>query len=131
MNTQTKETKTRILAESAVMVALAAVLSMLKVYEAPLGGSVTLFSMAPILLLSLRHGTKVGILGAFVYSITQLLLGLGTISYVPTLVGILLCAFLDYILAFTCIGVAGFFRFESGMDRKKKLIATFIGTLSA
>ncbi|MBE6564854.1 MAG: energy-coupled thiamine transporter ThiT [Ruminococcaceae bacterium] len=130
MKAQSKQNRTRVLAESAVMVALAAVLSMFPIYQAPLGGTVTLFSMAPILLLSLRHGTRVGILGAFAYSITQLLLGLGTIAYVPTFAGIAVCAFLDYILAFTCIGTAGFFRFESGMDRKKKLISTAVGTLT-
>ena len=42
--------KTRILVECALMVALATVLGFIPVYELPRGGSVTLVSMAPILL---------------------------------------------------------------------------------
>ncbi|MBR4888408.1 MAG: energy-coupled thiamine transporter ThiT, partial [Clostridia bacterium] len=43
-----KDTKIQKLAVSAVMLALATVLSMIKVYQLPLGGSITLLSMLPI-----------------------------------------------------------------------------------
>lgn len=114
-----QNTKTRILVECAVMVALAAVLSMIKVYEAPLGGSVTLFSMAPIVVAAFRHGPKWGFATAFVYSVTQLLLGLGTLSWVPSPTGIVLCILLDYIIAFTLLGVAAFFRPKGEVSNKK------------
>ena len=52
----TRVQKITILVESAMMVALGTVLSLIKVYEAPFGGSVTLLSMAPVILLSLRRG---------------------------------------------------------------------------
>ena len=45
--------KTRILVECALMVALATVLGFIPVYELPRGGSVTLVSMVPILLVIL------------------------------------------------------------------------------
>lgn len=102
--------RTRMLAECAVMVALATVLSMLKIWEAPYGGSVTVLSMAPIIILSLRRGIKVGLAAGFVHSLIQLLLGLGTVAYVPTPVGIVLCCLLDYILPFTLLGLGGLFR---------------------
>lgn len=92
-----------------MMVALATVLSMVKVWEAPLGGSVTLFSMVPILICGIVHGTKMGLFSAFAYSLIQLLLGIGTVAYVPDPMGIVLCILLDYILAFTALGLAGIF----------------------
>ena len=91
------------------MVALATVLSLIKVWEAPLGGSVTLFSMVPILICGIVHGTKMGLFSAFAYSLIQLLLGIGTVAYVPDPLGIVLCIFLDYIFAFTVLGLAGIF----------------------
>lgn len=106
---QTQKIKTRILVECAVMIAAATVLSLIKVYEAPLGGSVTLFSMVPILILSFRHGVKWGCASAFVYSVLQLLLGLGSVAWVPTARGVILCVLFDYIIAFSVLGFAGVF----------------------
>lgn len=100
----------KILAESAIMVALATVLSMLKIWQSPYGGSVTLLSMVPIILLSMRRGVKVGLLAGFVYSLIQLLQGLSNLSWIPTPTGIVLCALLDYILPFTLLGLGGIFR---------------------
>ena len=102
--------KTKILAESAIMVALATVLSMLQIWHSPYGGSVTVLSMAPIILLSMRHGAGVGLAGGFVYSLVQLLLGLSNLSWIPTPMGIVLCALFDYILPFTLLGLGGIFR---------------------
>ncbi len=125
-----QNTKTRNLVECAVMVALAAVLSMIKVYEAPLGGSVTLFSMAPIVVAAFRHGPKWGFATAFVYSVTQLLLGLNSLSWVPSLTGIVLCILLDYIIAFTVLGVAAFFRPKGEVSYKKILVLLILASLT-
>lgn len=92
------------------MVALATVLSFIKVYEAPYGGSVTLMSMLPIMLVSYRHGIGTGLATGFVHSVIQLLLGLGSVAYVPDAFGIVLCILFDYIIPFTAIGLAGMFR---------------------
>lgn len=100
----------RVLVESAIMVALATVLSFVKVYEAPYGGSVTLLSMAPIILLSLRRGVKTGLAAGFVSSLIQLLLGLNNVAWVPTPGGIVLCVLFDYLVPFTVLGLAGMFR---------------------
>lgn len=106
----TRSRRLRLLVESAVMIALATVLSLIVVYKAPFGGSVTLLSMAPIIILSIRHGLKIGLSGAFVYSILQLILGLNDVAWVPTVSGIILCILFDYIIPFTLLGLGGMFR---------------------
>ena len=127
----TKQRKTYVLVESAVMIALATVLSMIKVYEGPFGGSVTLLSMAPIIILSMRHGIKVGLSGAFVYSVLQLLLGIGTVAWVPSAGGVVLCIIFDYIVPFTLLGLGGIFRNVrfTKKDALNVVISAVLGTL--
>jgi len=119
------------LVECAVMIALASVLSMLKVYEAPLGGSVTLFSMVPILVLSFRHGPLWGMGSAFIYSVIQLILGVGTVAYVPTAIGVIICIVLDYFAAFTLIGLAGLFKIKVEDSTKAQITKIVLGSLLA
>ena len=119
------------LTEAAIMVALAVVLSLIKVYEAPYGGSVTLLSMAPIIILSLRHGCGVGLAGGFVFSIIQLILGLNNVGWVPDLGGKVLCILFDYIIPFTLLGLGGMFRsIRFSKDEKINIVvAALLGTL--
>ena len=56
----TSYTKTRIMVECALMIALGTILANIKIYELPNGGSITLFSMVPFILVSFRHGVEVG-----------------------------------------------------------------------
>ena len=56
---------------SAVFIALSTVLSMLKIYEPPLGGGVTLFSMLPIIMLSCMFGIKWGLGVSFAYGVAE------------------------------------------------------------
>ena len=106
-----KQTKAlRALTESAVMIALATVLSLIKIIDLPYGGSVTIASMLPIALISYRHGMKWGFLSATVYGIVQQLLSLSTLSWVTSWQSIVAVILLDYIIAFTVIGIAGMFK---------------------
>ena len=94
---------------SAVMLALAFGLSYVKIFTLPFEGSITLFSMLPIIIVSIKFGIGWGIGTAFCYSWLQILQG-GVFSWGLTpgmLVGSLL---LDYIVAFTVLGLAGIFR---------------------
>ena len=97
--------KTRTLVECALMIALGTVLANIKIYSLPNGGSITLFSMLPFIMISFRHGVKWGLFTGFVNSLLQMLLGF----YAPPapgllpLVGMIL---LDYVLAFTLLGLA-------------------------
>lgn len=126
-----KNRSVHILAESAIMIALATVLSMIKVYEAPYGGSVTLLSMAPIIILSMRRGVKTGLVAGFVHSLIQLLLGLNNVAWVPTPGGIVLCILFDYILPFTLLGLGGCFRNVRFCknDTANLMVAAVLGTL--
>lgn len=125
-----KKDAVRILAESAIMVALATVLSMCKVWQSPYGGSVTVLSMAPIILLSMRRGVRVGLTAGFVYGVIQLLLGLENVAWVPTPMGIVLCVVLDYLLPFTLLGLGGCFR-NVGFTEKTERNLFFAALLGA
>lgn len=96
---------------SAVMIALATVLSLVTIFKMPLGGSVTLFSMLPVCLLSIMYGCRWGFLCAFVYSLAQLAMGIGAVAgWGLTPAAFVGCVVFDYILAFTALGIAGAFR---------------------
>ena len=101
MNTNNRFS-TKILAEIVVFVALATILSFIKIFKLPQGGSVTAGSMVPILWLALRRGPKVGLFAATLYGIVQLVVD--PIAYYPVQV------LLDYPVAFGVLGVAGFFQ---------------------
>ena len=106
-----KNNKTvRALVESAMMVALATVLSLLKIIELPYGGSVTVASMLPMIILAYRHGLGWGFGAGVVYAALQQLLGLNNLSYVTGWQSVLAVIMLDYIVAFTVVGLGGIFR---------------------
>ncbi|MBQ9544480.1 MAG: energy-coupled thiamine transporter ThiT [Clostridia bacterium] len=97
--------------ECTIMVALATGLSFLTLFKLPLGGSVTVLSMLPICMLSIRRGLKWGLIGGFIYSVIQLLIDLSAVlSWGLTPAAVAGCFILDYIVAFTVLGLAGVFR---------------------
>ena len=96
------------LVESALLIAVATVLSMIKI-DLPFGGGVTIVSMLPIVIASHRFGWKWGILTAFVYSLIQLLFGLDNVGYASTLATAIGVIFLDYVIAYTVLGLSGIF----------------------
>ena len=97
---------TRILVECALMVALATILSKIEIPLWIQGGSVTLCSMLPIIAVSYRSGTKWGLLTALVFSFIQMMLGFQNVLYCKTLLTQAACILLDYILAYTALGLA-------------------------
>ena len=108
--------KTRLLVESAVMLALTVILSYLKIPWA-LGGSITVCSMLPLVFVAQRHGTKWGLFIAFIYSVIKLLLGIDNVQYATSFlmaVGIIL---LDYTLAFSSVGLSAVF---NGVIRNRR-----------
>lgn len=92
---------TRQLIFSAMAMALATVTSMIKLFEAPMGGSVTLCSMLFIALIGYWYGPKAGILTGVAYGILQLIID----PYILTLPQMLV----DYPFAFGALGMSGFF----------------------
>ena len=107
-----KDKKTKILVEGAVMVALATVLSFIRVFKLPWGGSITLLSMLPIVLFSIRRGVGAGLMTAFAFSLIQFAQGItdGLFGWGLTPGMLIACIFLDYLGAFTVLGIAGLFR---------------------
>ena len=106
----TRISKTKRLIESAILLAIATVLSEFALVKLPYGGSVTLASMLPVLLIAYRYGTLWGVACGFCYGILQQLLGLSTLSYFTTWQSIVAIILLDYLIAFALIGVGGIFR---------------------
>ena len=107
-----QNTKTKILVEGAVMVALTTVLSFIRVFKLPWGGSITLLSMLPIVLFSIRRGVSWGLIVSFVYSLVQFAQGVmdGLFGWGLTPGMLIACILLDYLGAFTVLGIAGCFR---------------------
>ncbi len=104
-----KNTNVKLLAESAILLALAIVLSFVKIWNMPMGGSVTLLSMLPIILIAVKNGTAWGVGTAFVFSLFQLAQAViegNVFPYCGTLGIVALCVAFDYIVPFTCLGFA-------------------------
>ena len=66
---------TKKLTTSAMLVALSVVLSMVTVFRAPYGGTVTAASMVPVVITGLVYRSKWGLLTALVYAILQMIIG--------------------------------------------------------
>ena len=114
--------KTKRLTESAMLLALAIVLELVAkmfIPEMPFGGQITLVSMLPVVLISYRHGMKWGFVASFAYALLEMALGAKTVSaaFLPGYFGdgamilnaVLMCR-LDYVAAFTVLGLGGIFR---------------------
>ena len=88
------------LAFGALSIALSFVLSCIRLFRMPNGGSVTPASMLPIMLFSAAYGIGPGFMAGIVYGVLQALQGgiafLGAGQFL-----------LDYLLAFTLLGLAG------------------------
>ena len=114
--------KTRRLTESAMLLAVAIVLELLSkmfIPEMPFGGQITLVSMLPVVLISYRHGVKWGLVSAFAYALLEMAIGTKTVmaAFQPgyfgdgvLIINALIMCFLDYVVAFTVLGLGGIFR---------------------
>ena len=114
--------KTKRITESAMLLAVAIVLelcSKMFIPELPFGGQITLVSMLPVVLISYRHGVKWGLVAGVAYALLEMAIGAKTVAaaFQPGYFGdgvMLLNAFimcvLDYLVAFTVLGLGGIFR---------------------
>ncbi|MBP5280973.1 MAG: energy-coupled thiamine transporter ThiT [Lachnospiraceae bacterium] len=103
---------TKVLVEGALMLALATVLSFIRIIHLPWGGSITLLSMLPIAIFSIRRGVGMGMVVSFLFSMIQFFQGIldGLFGWGLTPGMLIACILLDYILAFSVLGIAGIFR---------------------
>ena len=114
--------KTKRVTESAMLLAVAIVLELVSkmfIPEMPFGGQVTLVSMLPILLISYRHGVRWGLVAGLAYALIEMVIGAKTVAaaFQPGYFGdgtmilnaLIMCV-LDYLAAFTALGLGGAFR---------------------
>ncbi|MEG1633537.1 MAG: energy-coupled thiamine transporter ThiT [Oscillospiraceae bacterium] len=99
---KTQHNYLRALCEGAVMLALALVLNAVKLYRLPNGGSFDL-AMVPILLYALRWGPGWGLMVGFIFGLLQIFID-GAVAWGWQ------SLLLDYLVAFTPLGLAGLFR---------------------
>ena len=114
--------KTKKITESAMLLAVAIVLELVSkmfIPEMPFGGQITLVSMLPIVLISYRHGVKWGLVSGAAYALLEMAIGAKTVAAafqpgyfgdgVMLLNALIMCC-LDYLVAFTVLGLGGCFR---------------------
>ncbi len=104
--------------ECAILLSLAFALSFAVIYEMPMGGSVTLASMLPIMLIGIKYGTKTGVSCAFVYSLLQLFQAIikgNVFIYCGTGALVIICALFDYVVPFTVLGFSGILKKRSNL----------------
>ena len=96
--------KTRVLAEGTVIIALTVILKdvLPPIYRLPQGGSISVAGMVPILWFSLRRGLRSGVEAGGVYGLVNMALGGYIVDPVQALLG--------YPIAFAALGLAGLFK---------------------
>lgn len=107
---------THIMTNIGIALALSTVLKMIKFYQMPNGGSATLGSMVPILLIGLLYGPEIGFVTGLLFGVIDFILA----PYIMHPVQVLF----DYPLAFTALGVVGYFK-----DKGK--VMTIVGVILA
>lgn len=108
---------------SALMIAMATVLSLIA-FELPFGGSITIFSMVPLVLVAQMYGVPWGLLTCAVYGLVQMVLGLKNFGYVSGIPSYVVVFLFDYVLAFAMIGLSGLTR-----KMKRRSFAAGLGAL--
>jgi thiamine transporter len=106
------------------MIAMATVLGYIPIFQMPMGGTVTLCSVAPLVMVSFRHGAKWGVFTGAVHGLIQMFLGFENVLYCKTIWAMLGCILLDYIIAFAATGLSCVF----GAGFKNRTVAAAVGT---
>ena len=114
--------KAKKITESAMLLAVAIVLELVSkmfIPEMPFGGQITLVSMLPVVLISYRHGVKWGLVSGLAYALIEMAIGARTVAaaFQPgyfgegrMLVNAFIMCVMDYLVAFTVLGLGGCFR---------------------
>lgn len=98
----TSKWTTKELIIGALCISLSFVLSYIKIFHMPQGGSITPASMLPIFLFAYIFGTKHGIVVAVAYGLLQMIQDAYIVHWAQAL--------FDYILAFASLALAGLFK---------------------
>ncbi|MBR0081762.1 MAG: energy-coupled thiamine transporter ThiT [Clostridia bacterium] len=97
-----KKVDVRSLTYGAMCICISFILSYIKLFSAPQGGSVTLASMLPLLWYSNRYGWKKGVIAGLAYGLLQFIQKPEITHWAQVLI--------DYPLAFAALGLSGLVR---------------------
>lgn len=131
------QTKTKKLVTTAVMIALgtaiAVICDLIPFLNPPFGGTITICSMLPLVLVSWMYGVKWGIQAGTVYAVLQMLTGYSTVSGIFTpgedgmwLIKAIVIVLIDYVLAYMAMSLGGIFR-----NKFKNTTSLVLGALVA
>ena len=139
MSKATKTSNVRKLVTSAMLIAIGTAISfvceLIPILNLPFGGTITICSLLPLVVISWMYGLGWGFGSAFVFSLLQIAIGAKTVSalflpasdsYMGSVWAALAIVLLDYILAFTIVGIGGVFR-----KMKSKTAALILGSIVA
>ena len=139
MSKANKTSNVRRLVTSAMLIAIGTAISfvceLIPFLNLPFGGTITICSLLPIVVISWMYGLGWGFGSAFVYSLLQIAVGAKVVSalFLPVDDGgigsawaALAIILLDYILAFTVVGIGGDFR-----KMKNKTASLILGSVLA
>jgi len=118
---------TKSITKGAMMAALATILSYITVYTLPNGGSITAASMVPIIIIALTCDFKTAIMTSMTYSVVQLLIK-PQLPPAQEFAAFIAAILLDYIIAFSVLGLAGIFAMPFGNKRIGAVFATVMVT---
>ena len=121
---QNNVSKTRIIVECALLIAMGTILAQVKIFRMPSGGSVTLLSMVPFIMISFRHGSKWGFLAGLANVALQIALGGIYTPPAGTILALIGSILFDYVLAYLVLGFADAF----AKPFKNKALGIVIGT---
>ena len=127
---------TQRLVKTSILLAIATVLSVVKLFSMPFGGTITPASMMPVILIAYIYGTKWGLFSAFIYGILQMITGMNVVSamFLPgesQMViwhAVLVCV-IDYILAYMMLGFGGVFKNKIKNQSLSIALGTFVSML--
>lgn len=101
---------TKVIVATGICSAMAYVLYMIQFIRYPQGGGITLFSMLPIMLLSISYGKQAGVTGGLIFGLFKLLNGSVIVHPLQFV--------LDYLFAGMALGLACVF----GTESKKRIV---------
>ena len=126
--------QTKKLVTSAMLLAIATVLSVIQPFQLPFGGGITLASMMPLVLISYMYGVRHGLFCGCIYGFLQMAIGSKTVAafFLPgdsqmTLLAAVSVCLLDYVIAYTVLGFGGLFKGKI----KNSTVSVCLGSIAA
>ena len=126
---------TKKLVLSAMMISVATVLSVIQPFQLPFGGGITIASMMPVVLIGYMYGIRHGMFCGAIYGFLQMLLGSRVVAafFLPgdsqmTVFAAVSVCLMDYILAYTVVGLGGIFKGKIQNDMLSVILGTVFST---